>query len=164
MTRSEIIYKEFINRYPVTNVQEKRELENAVCDYLLKHHKIKTERASYEGRLYPELLILDRTRNIFGYLSIHYHNTEDFNSDFQKDFDRITRKRIQVYYSELDRPVFFLHWFSTEDSEGIYFITSEQVQDILVNEKTENSQTFFYPRKDIMGDFAEFIHIVKTNT
>jgi len=164
MTKSEIIYKELVSRYPIKDIQEKNDLENAICDYLFKFHKIKIERAAYAGRFYPELLILDRTRNIFGYLCIEHHNEEDFNSDYIKEFDRITKKRIQVYYSELDRPIFFLHWFSTLNSEGVYYLTSEQIHDILIKGLDEANPAPFYPKKELMGDFAEFITTVKMNT
>lgn len=163
MTKNEVIYKEFLKKYPISETQNKKYLEDSISEYLHKYHRIKIERASYDGRFYPELLILDRTRNIFGYICIQHHSEGKVNLSKQTEFDNITKKRIQVYYSELDRPVFFLHWFSTKNSEGIYFLTSEQIQDILLKKIEEGDTTPFFPNKEIMGGFDEFINIIKKN-
>lgn len=163
MTKNEVIYKDFLKKYHLYETLNKKILEDNICEYLHKYHKIKIERASFKGRFYPELLILDRTRNIFGYICIKHHSEEKVNLNKKIEFDNLTKKRIQVYYSELDRPVFFLYWISTKSSEGFYFLTSEQIQDILLKKLEESDNTPFFPNKEMMGGLDELINIIKTN-
>ncbi len=112
MTKNDLIYKDFFEKFPNSEVQNKKSFEDSLCEYLHRCYRIKIERASYEGKLYPELLILDRTRNIFGYISIERHIEEEGNSRKQAAVDSITRKKIQVCYSELDRPA--NHYFEIQ--------------------------------------------------
>lgn len=163
MTINEFQNKIFLDKNHLSQSFSIEYLENSIIEYLYKYHRIKIERARYEGRFYPELLILDRTRNIFGYISIQHHTAENNILAEKIEFDLSTKKRIQVSYSELDRPVFFIHCFSGKSSIEIYFLTSEQIQDIILRNIEEGNQTPFFPNKDVMGSFVEFINIVKTN-
>jgi hypothetical protein len=49
-------------------------------------------------------------------------------------------------------------------SNGIYFLTSEQIQDIILRKIEEKDTTPFFPDKKMMGEFDEFISIIKKNT
>jgi len=164
MTNSEVLYRGFLEKYPMPKVLEKKHLEDSISDYLHKYHKILIVSAAYEDRLYPELLILDRTRNIFGYICIQQYPSDNDDSISRMEFDNITRKRIQICYSELDRPVFFLYVFTEKNNSGIHFLTSEQIQDILLEKIENNEYTPFFPNKEMMGELDELVHIIKNNT
>jgi len=165
MTKSEIIYKDFVSRYKLNSPSHKLVLEEALSEFLHKFHGIKIERAgaAYEGRNYPDLIILDRTRNIFGYLCVQHYNKDKFSQKEKVELDALYKKRIKAYYSEVDRPIFFLNWFSSVNGEGIYYQTSEQIQDILLKTMDENNSELFFPKKEEMGDFEELIKTIKSN-
>ncbi|MCX6306921.1 MAG: hypothetical protein NT040_18295 [Bacteroidetes bacterium] len=161
MAANEEIYNRFIEKYPVAELHRQEYLEEAIREFLLTRYKIRIARARYEGRLFPELLIVETTCNIFGYLYVQHHSDNEFSLVQKTEFDRIARERIKVCYAELGRPVFFLHLFSGNDRPGIYFMTSEQIQDILLRKLEVGDTTPFYPEKGMMGEFDEFIRIVK---
>ncbi len=134
-------------------------LEEIFIDYF-KILKIKIIRADLKDRRYPDLLILDGSKEIIGYIELKYHGApfvmaykmrpgrECYEGSITLDKEKIS-KQIKIIYGELDRPVFFVHWVDFPCLKGVFFQTSEEICNSLLND------TDIYYRKHRDGDFEE---------
>jgi hypothetical protein len=141
------------------DIQLGKLLEEVFIDYF-KTHGINIIRADLKDRRYPDLLILDRSKEIIGYIELKYHaapfvmtykmrpGRECYEGSITLDKEKIT-KQLKIIFSELDRPVFFVHWVDFPCMKGIFYQTSEQLHDKLLSGSDE------YYRKHREGDFEE---------
>lgn len=126
----------------------------------IKTQKINIVRADLKDRRYPDLLILDGSKEIIGYIELKYHaapflltwkmrpGRECYEGSLTLDKEKIS-KQLKIIYSELDRPVFYVHWVDFPCIKGIFYQTSEQLHEIILNGTDE------YYRKAREGDFIE---------
>ena len=138
-------------------------------------------------------MVLDRTRNISAYIELKYHNApfmlswrltnrEPYEGSVTLDTVKIKKQLIEIE-SELERPVFFVHWLDFPDLKGIFFNTNEQIKQYLLDESVQfnrkeregdfkekkTGEIFakvgytekFYPPLHEMGDFSELINLLK---
>lgn len=139
------------------DVQFGKLLEEIFIEYL-KKLKINIIRADLKNRRYPDLLVLDSSKEIIAYIELKYHaapflltykmreGRECYEGSLTLDKKKI-EKQIEILESEIERPVFYVHWVDFPCIKGIFFQTSEQLQDMLAKNKDE------FTRKDREGDF-----------
>jgi hypothetical protein len=176
------------------DVQLGKLIEEIFIDYF-KKHGIKIIRADLKDRRYPDLLILDNSKEIIGYIELKYHASpflltykmrpgrECYEGSLTLDKEKVI-KQLKIIFSELDRPVFFIHWVDFPCIKGIFFQTSEQLQEILLHRTDEyyrkqregdfeqrNDGSIkkvgyfekFYPSITEMGNFEEFLNTINEN-
>ena len=141
------------------DVQLGKQLEEIFTEYM-KTIGIKIIRGDLKNRKYPDLVILDNSKAIIGYIEFKYHaapfvwafkkmpNRECYEGSVTLDKDKII-EQLKIIYSELERPVFYVHWVDFPCIKGIFFQTSEQLHDMLQNNIDE------YIRKEREGDYIE---------
>jgi len=141
------------------DVQLGKLLEEVFIDYF-KTKSINIIRADLKDRRYPDLLILDSSKEIIGYIELKYHaapflltyrmrpGRECYEGSVTMDKEKIT-KQLKIIFNELDRPVFYVHWVDFPCMKGIFYQTSEQLHEILLKGSDE------YYRKTREGDFVE---------
>ena len=139
------------------DIQLGKVLEEVFIDFL-RSLKINVIRADLKNRRYPDLLVLDSSKEIIAYIEFKYHaapflltfkvreGRECYEGSLTLDKKK-TEKQLEILESEIERPVFFVHWVDFPCIKGIFFQTSEQLQDMLVNNKD------IFTRKDREGDF-----------
>lgn len=161
--------------------------ENIIIDFLKSELKINAEHGDKSNKQYPDCMILGKDRGIVAYFEVKYHG-----APFISAINKINRycyegsatldekkiiKQLEIIESDIERPVFYLHWINYPCLKGIFFETSEQVKDYLVNNKTsfvrneregdleKTPQTVYkekiYSPLLFMGDFDEFIGLLK---
>ena len=141
------------------DVQLGKLLEEIFIEYF-KTQSINIIRADLKNRRYPDLLILDSSKEIIGYIELKYHATpflltyrmrpgrECYEGSLTLDKEKVA-KQLKIIFSELDRPVFYVHWVDFPCMKGIFYQTSEQLHEILLKGSDE------YYRKTREGDFVE---------
>ncbi|MBA3758202.1 hypothetical protein H0X10_01040 [Candidatus Saccharibacteria bacterium] len=146
------------------DVQLGNKFDEAMIDFLNKLG-IKASRADTKNKRLPDIMILDRTRNIKAYIEMKYHNApfmlawnllgrEPYEGSITMDTKKLEKQLIEIE-SELERPVYFVHWVDFPDLKGIFFNTNEQIRMYL----EEDSEQFV--RKDRDGDFKETIYAIR---
>lgn len=146
----------FIKGY---DIQLGKLIEEIFIDFF-KTQNINIIRADLKDRRYPDLLILDGSKEIIGYIELKYHaapflltyrmrpGRECYEGSLTLDKEKVA-KQLKIIYSELDRPVFYVHWVDFPCNKGIFYQTSEQLHEILLGGSDE------YYRKTREGDFVE---------
>jgi len=169
------------------DVQLGLQFENSFIEFL-KSKKILAMRADSKNKKLPDIMVLDKTRNIKAYIELKYHNApfvlaykllnrEAYEGSITLDTDKLKKQLIEIE-SNLDRPVYFVHWVDFPDLKGIFFNTNEQLKDYLAKDpihfirgeregdfKPTNYQISkkigytekFYPPLHEMGDFSELL-------
>jgi len=116
-------------------------------------------RADQKNKKLPDIMVLDRTRNIKAYIELKYHNApfmlswrlinrEPYEGSITMDTNKLKNQLIEIG-AELERPVFFVHWVDFPDLKGIFFNTNEQIKDYLQTNAVE------FNRKEREGDFKD---------
>jgi hypothetical protein len=141
------------------DVQLGKLLEEIFIDFF-KSQSINIVRADLKDRRYPDMLILDSSKEIIGYIELKYHASpflltwkmrpgrECYEGSLTMDKEKVI-KQLKIIFSELDRPVFYVHWVDFPCVKGIFYQTSEQLHEILLDGSDE------YSRKTREGDFVE---------
>lgn len=161
-------------------------LEDVIIDYLRKKYKLNVTHGDTSNKKYPDCMLLSGDKGILAYFEVKYHGAP-FISAIQNikrycyegsatlDFDKLV-KQIEIIESELDRPVFYLHWIDYPCLKGLFFETSDQVKNELFiqgeaferkersgdfdeNEKKKGYTKKFYSKLLEMGSFEELIDI-----
>lgn len=161
--------------------------ENLLIDFLKQKLKINTLHADKSNKKYPDCMILKKDKGIAAYFEVKYHsapfisainkiNRYCYEGSITLDYKKIINQ-LDIIESDLERPVFYLHWIDFPCLKGIFFETSEQVKNYIFehgeefsrekrygdNEKSPKSIYLgkFYSPLLQMGDFEEFISIIK---
>ena len=162
-------------------------LENILIDFLKQRLGINCVHGDVHDKRYPDCMVLGPDKGIVAYFEVKYH-AAPFLTSFQKinrpcyegsatlDYKKIV-KQLEIIESDLERPVFYLHWIDYPCVKGIFFETSEQVKDYLYNtdeifvrderkgdlEKAPESRYYgkFYSPLLYMGTFEEFVEKIK---
>ena len=124
--------------------------ENILIDYFTDHLKIKATHGDKSNKKYPDCMILGKDKGILAYFEVKYH-CAPFISAIQKlnrycyegsatlDKAKIERQ-LEIIESDIERTVFYIHWIDYPCVKGIFFETSEQVKETLINEKVFERQ------------------------
>lgn len=163
-----------------------RLLEDVIIDFLKNNYKLNVTHGDNTNKRYPDCMLLSGDKGILAYFEVKYHGAP-FISAIQKigrycyegsatlDLEKLINQ-IEIVDSELDRPVFYLHWIDYPCLKGLFFETSDQVKNELflqgnAFEREERSGDFddnnkkkgytkkFYSKLLEMGTFEELIDI-----
>ena len=131
-------------------------------------------------------MILGKDKGIVAYFEVKYHcapfisainkiNRYCYESSATLDVRKIERQ-LEIIESDIERPVFYIHWIDYPCLKGIFFETSEQVKKALINEKIfereerdgdleKNPQSIYkekiYSRLLEMGTLEKFVEMLR---
>lgn len=160
--------------------------ENILIDYFTNHLKIKAVHGDKTNKKYPDCMILGKDKGIVAYFEVKYHcapfisaiskiNRYCYESSATLDVKKVERQ-LEIIESDIERPVFFIHWIDYPCLKGIFFETSEQVKNALINEKKfereeregdleKNPKSIYkekiYSKLLEMGTLEEFVEILR---
>lgn len=161
--------------------------ENILIDFFNQKLKVKALHADKKNKSYPDCMILKKDKGIAAYFEVKYHsapfilaknkiNRFCYEGSITLDYKKII-KQLEIIESDLERPVFYLHWIDFPCLKGIFFETSEQVKDYILKNGEEFSRQEregdldknpksvylgkFYSPLLQMGTFEEFVEIIK---
>lgn len=161
--------------------------ENIFIDFFNEKLKIKVTHADKSNKKYPDCMILKKDRGIAAYFEVKYHsapfisainkiNRYCYEGSVTLDYKKIINQ-LEIIESDLERPVFYLHWIDYPCLKGVFFETSEQVKDYIFKhgeefsreeregDKDKNPKSVylgkFYSPLLQMGNFEEFVEIVR---
>lgn len=149
-------------------------------------------RADSKNKRLPDIMVLDKTRNIKAYIELKYHNApfilawrllgrEPYEGSITLDTEKLKRQLIEIE-TELERPVYFIHWIDFPDLKGIFFNTHDQIKEYLIEKPVQFVRKIregdykkgeyklqakvgytdkFYPPLHEMGDFEELLQKLK---
>lgn len=163
-----------------------RLLEDVIIDFLKEKYKLNVTHGDNLNKKYPDCMLLSGDKGILAYFEVKYHGAPFINAirktgrycyegSATLDLEKLI-KQIEIVESELDRPVFYLHWIDYPCLKGLFFETSDQVKTELfiqgeAFEREERSGDFddknkkkgytkkFYSKLLEMGTFEELIQI-----
>lgn len=136
-----------------------RLLEDVIIDFLKEKYKLNVTHGDNSNKKYPDCMLLSGDKGILAYFEVKYHGAP-FISAIRKigrycyegsatlDLGKLV-KQIEIVESELDRPVFYLHWIDYPCLKGLFFETSDQVK----NELFIQGEAF--EREERLGDFVD---------
>lgn len=139
------------------DVQFGKLLEDIIIDFLKTKYKLNVTHGDNSNKKYPDCMLLSGDKGILAYFEVKYHGAP-FISAIQKigrycyegsatfDLNKIV-KQIEIIESDLDRPVFYLHWIDYPCLKGVFFETSAQVKNELFVLGEE------FNRKEREGDY-----------
>lgn len=136
-----------------------RFLEDLLIEFFNNKLKIKAMHGDNSNKKYPDCMVLGSDRGILAYFEVKYHNAPFltainkigrycYEGSATLDLDKVTTQ-LELIESDLDRPVFYLHWIDYPCLKGIFFETSEQVK-----ENIRQLQSTF-EREEREGDFVD---------
>ena len=161
--------------------------ENILIDFFNMKLHIKAMHADKQNKQYPDCMILCGDKQIAAYFEVKYHgapfisainkiNRYCYEGSITLDYKKII-KQLELVESDIERPVFFLHWVDFPCLKGIFFQTAEQIKQYIYDngeqftrkqregdlEKSPLSVYLskFYPPLLEMGSFEEFVSTIK---
>lgn len=164
--------------------------EDILIDFFTSKLNIKAMHADTSNKRYPDCMILSGDKQITAYFEVKYHsapfisalnkiNRYCYEGSITLDYEKII-KQLELIDSDIDRPVFYLHWVDFPCLKGIFFETSEQLKQYIyetgeefsrrerIGDSEKNPKSVylskFYSPLLKMGSFEEFIQTVKTLT
>ena len=157
--------------------------EEILIDYFTNHLKIKAVHGDKTNKKYPDCMILGKDKGIIAYFEVKYHcapfisainkiNRYCYESSATLDYKKIERQ-LEIIESDIERPVFYIHWIDYPCLKGIYFETSEQVKNEKIFQRQEregdfekNPQSIYkekiYSKLLEMGTLEEFVEIIRS--
>ena len=161
-----------------------RLLEDVIMEFLKEKYKLNATPGDRSNKKYPDCMLLSGDKGILAYFEVKYHGAPFicaknkigrycYEGSATLDLNKIV-KQIEIIESELDRPVFYLHWIDYPCLKGVFFETSDQVKNELfiqgnAFEREERSGDYddkgkkkgytqkFYSKLLEMGSFEELI-------
>lgn len=132
-------------------------LEDKISEFFNETLKIKVIKGDTSNKKYPDCMILNTDKGILAYFEVKYHaapfimahkkiNRYCYEGSATLDYKKV-ETQLDIIYSEIDRPVFYLHWIDYPCIKGLFFETSNQVKQYLLEAGEE------FDRKDREGDF-----------
>ncbi len=162
-------------------------LEDVIIDFLNAEFRIHAVHGDITDKRYPDCMILGPDKGIVAYFEVKYHGAPFINAIHKinrycyegsatLDFKKVVRQ-LEIIDSDIERPVFYLHWIDYPCLKGIFFETSEQVKDYIygngemfVRQKREGDEAKtpqsvylekIYSPLLTMGTFDEFINMIR---
>lgn len=129
--------------------------EDILIDYFKNHLKIPATHGDKSNKQYPDCMILGKDKGIIAYFEVKYHcapfimayqkiNRYCYEGSATLDATKIKRQ-LEIIESDIERPVFYIHWIDYPCLKGIFFENSEQVKKTLMEEQ-------IFERKEREGD------------
>ena len=141
------------------DVQFGRLLEDVIIDFLKTKYKLNVTHGDNSNKKYPDCMLLSGDKGILAYFEVKYHGAP-FISAINKigrycyegsatlDLNKLV-KQIEIVESELDRPVFYLHWIDYPCLKGLQFCILLNVQVIIFLKYKLFFLNISYPRNGI---------------
>ena len=141
------------------DVQLGRLLEDILIDFLKKKYRLNVTHGDKINKKYPDCMVLGKDKGILAYFEVKYHGAPFilakkkidrfcYEGSATLDLNKVV-KQIELIESDLNRPVFYLHWIDYPCLKGIFFETSEQVKNELFIQGTA------FERKEREGDYDD---------
>lgn len=161
--------------------------EDILIDFFTQKLHIKAMHADKSNKQYPDCMILCGDKQIAAYFEVKYHsapfisainkiNRYCYEGSITLDYKKII-KQLELIDSDIERPVFYLHWVDFPCLKGIFFETSEQIKQYIYESGAEFSRekrigddeknaksvylTKFYSPLLQMGSFEEFVETIR---
>jgi hypothetical protein len=167
------------------DVHFERLLEVVIIEFFKTKYKLNATFGGNANKKYPDCMLLSGDKGILAYFEVKYHEAPFINTiqeigrycyegSVTLDLKKLVRQ-IEIVDSELDRPVFYLHWIDFPCLKGLFFESSDQIKNELflqgkAIEKGEHTGDFdgkemkkdtkkFYSKLLEMGTLEELIDI-----
>lgn len=161
--------------------------EDILIDFFTQKLHIKAMHADKNNKQYPDCMVLCGDKQIAAYFEVKYHsapfisainkiNRYCYEGSITLDYKKII-KQLELIDSDIERPVFYLHWVDFPCLKGVFFETSEQVKQYIYeageefsrekrigdNEKNPKNVYLskFYSPLLQMGSFEEFVELIR---
>ena len=161
--------------------------EDILIEFFNQKLHIKAMHGDNQNKQYPDCMILCGDKQIAAYFEVKYHsapfisainkiNRYCYEGSITLDYKKIV-KQLEIIESDIERPVFYLHWVDFPCLKGIFFETSEQIKQYIYENGEEFSRekrdgdeeknpksvylSKFYSPLLNMGSFNEFIDTIK---
>lgn len=129
--------------------------EDILIDYFNNYLKIPVVHGDKSNKQYPDCMILGKDKGILAYFEVKYHcapfimayqkiNRYCYEGSATLDEAKIKRQ-LEIIESDIERPVFYIHWIDYPCLKGIFFENSEQVKKTVLDGQT-------FERKEREGD------------
>lgn len=164
-----------------------KQFEDILIKFLKEKCRINAMHGDRTNKKYPDCMILGPDKGILAYFEVKYHaapfimasnNIGRFCYEGSATLDhKKIIKQLEIIESDIERPVFYLHWIDFPCLKGVFFETSEQVKDYIYNpdaiferkhregDDEKNPQSLYlhkiYSPTLAMGTFEEFVKIIK---
>lgn len=161
--------------------------EDILIDFFNEKFHIKAMHADNSNKQYPDCMILCGDKQIAAYFEVKYHsapfivsinkiNRYCYEGSITLDYKKIINQ-LELIDSDLERPVFYLHWVDFPCLKGIFFESSEQIKQYIyengdeftrkkrVGDDEKNPKSVylskFYSPLLQMGSFEEFVETIQ---
>lgn len=162
--------------------------EDILMDFFTNKLHIKAMHADTSNKQYPDCMILCGDKQIAAYFEVKYHsapfisainkiNRYCYEGSITLDYKKII-KQLELIESDIERPVFYLHWVDFPCLKGVFFETSEQIKQYIYDSGEEFSRerragddeknpksvylSKFYSPLLQMGSFEEFVELIRS--
>lgn len=121
--------------------------EEVLMEFLEKELDTKVIRGDLENRSYPDCKVLDKDGKTVAYFEVKFHGAP-FVSALQLtgrycyegsatlDYKKI-EKQLEIINNEINVPVFYVHWLAYPCLKGIFYETSQKVEEYINLKHTE---------------------------
>lgn len=161
--------------------------EDILIDFFNEKLHLKAMHADNADKRYPDCMILCGDKQIAAYFEVKFHsapfitainkiNRYCYEGSVTLDYKKII-KQLEIIESDIERPVFYLHWLDFPCLKGVFFETSEQIKQYVYDngeqfareeragdaEKSPKSvylSKFYSPLLE-MGSFEEFVDKIR---
>ena len=160
--------------------------EEAMMDFLSSKLDTVVTRADLENRSLPDCKILNRDGSVAAYFEVKFHGAPFvsainmtgrycYEGSATLDYKKI-EKQLMLIKEGLDAPVFYVHWLEYPCLKGVFYETSEQVEEYIKGQHEvfdrmkrdgddQKSTKSIYLKKMYspllkMGEFEEFLQIL----
>lgn len=162
--------------------------EDILIDFFTQKLNMKAMHADKSNKQYPDCMFLCGDKQIAAYFEVKYHsapfisainkiNRYCYEGSITLDYKKII-KQLEIIDSDIERPVFYLHWVDFPCLKGIFFETSEQIKQYIytngeefarekrAGDEEKNPRSVylskFYSPLLQMGTFEEFVELIKS--
>lgn len=141
---------------PVYDVMKGKQIEEAFMKFLQDKLDTKVERADLQNRSYPDCKVLKNNGTVAAYIEVKYHaapfvlaktktGRECYEGSATLDYKKI-KKQLELRESEINAPIYYLHWIDYPCLKGVFFETEDAVKAHMAQQHAE------FTRKKIEGD------------
>ena len=161
--------------------------EEILMEFLSGILDVDIARGDLQNRKYPDCKLIDKSGNAIAYFEVKFHGAPFvyalnktgrycYEGSATLDYKKI-EKQLEIIHSEIDCPVFYLHWIDYPCLKGVFFETAQQVEEYITEQHEdferearegdlEKGSESRYTKKMYspllkMGSFEEFVEVLK---
>lgn len=158
-----------INYLNQNEEMHKDELGDAFSKIVKKKYKFNITKWEPNKTGYPEYMLLGTDKGILAYVEFFIHDVacelckeELLEYSAAHNLEEL-KVKLSLVDSDLDRPVFYIHYFNTPVLKGLFFETTEQIKDSLFNSSRPiidvGCQKKYISTVKEMGSFDELMDV-----